>query len=225
MPILILVRHGQASFGQTNYDKLSDLGHEQAVALGASLAARGILPDAWACGTMVRQAETLAGIQRGLGVPPTKDHTVHSGLNEYDFTGLLNARFADKDAPEGIHTDRKVHFRNLRETVSDWKRDQITAPPEMWAEFCDQTSAALTDVMAHKNAKITLAVSSGGAIAQMVARVLGAPNTTQIELQLQIKNASMTTIVYSASKGVAYLNAFNETPFVTADTQHLLSYS
>ncbi len=37
-----LVRHGQASFGAKNYDKLSELGHQQARWLGEYLTARDI---------------------------------------------------------------------------------------------------------------------------------------------------------------------------------------
>jgi broad specificity phosphatase PhoE len=224
MAQLILVRHGQASFGQANYDKLSDLGHDQAVALGQTLLARGISPDVWACGTMVRQAETLRGIQRGLGFA-AQDPIVHAGLNEYDFTGLLNARFANEAPPEGIHTDRKVHFQNLRSTVAAWQDDDITDPPETWATFAQRTAQACRDLMAVKDAKTILAVSSGGAISQIVSTILETSKRQQIELQLQIKNASMTTVVFSATKGARFVSTFNETPFVTHKTEHLLSYS
>lgn len=225
MAQLILVRHGQASFGSDNYDKLSPLGHRQAEAVGRSLAQRGICPDLWACGTMVRQAETLAGIQRGLGITSPVDHTVHAGLDEYDFTALLDARFATGTAPDGIHTDRKVHFKNLRDTVALWQKDGIAHPPERWSRFVARTRQARLDLTAVNDAQTVLAVSSGGAIAQIVADVLGAPAATQTELQLQMKNAAMTTLIFSANKGVCYVHAFNETPFVTAETQDLLSYS
>ena len=62
MPKIIFVRHGQAQFGQANYDKLSDVGHEQAVALGTSLLEQGITIDHWVRGDMVRHAETLGCI-------------------------------------------------------------------------------------------------------------------------------------------------------------------
>ena len=38
MPEFFLVRHGQASFGADNYDKLSALGHRQARWLGGYFA-------------------------------------------------------------------------------------------------------------------------------------------------------------------------------------------
>ena len=38
MPVVLLVRHGQASFGADDYDNLSDLGREQSTAVGTVLA-------------------------------------------------------------------------------------------------------------------------------------------------------------------------------------------
>jgi len=58
-----------------------------------------------------------------------------------------------------------------------------------------------------------------------VSTILETSKRQQIELQLQIKNASMTTVVFSATKGARFVSTFNETPFVTHKTEHLLSYS
>ena len=41
MPVVHLVRHGQASFGSQDYDRLSDLGRAQSLVVGAALTARG----------------------------------------------------------------------------------------------------------------------------------------------------------------------------------------
>ena len=54
MSVLLLVRHGQASFGAADYDQLSSLGEEQSRLLGASLAARGVRPDLVLRGSMKR---------------------------------------------------------------------------------------------------------------------------------------------------------------------------
>ena len=41
VPVIHLVRHGQASFGTDDYDRLSDLGRMQATLAGRELARRG----------------------------------------------------------------------------------------------------------------------------------------------------------------------------------------
>ena len=223
MPKIIFVRHGQAQFGHANYDMLSDVGHEQAVALGKALFAQGITIDHWICGNMVRHDETLKGISKGIGTQ-VKDQIITPDLNEYDFTGLLDARFAGGEAPVGLHTDRKTHFRVLRETIAKWQNDEIVNPPESWAMFETRLKRAQQTILELEGGTI-LVVSSGGAISKIVADVLGIAHAKQVDLQLQIKNASMSTFIHSRRTGGFFLNAFNETPFVSAQTQHLLTYS
>ena len=223
MPKIIFVRHGQAQFGQANYDKLSDVGHEQSVALGKSLLEQGITIDHWVRGDMVRHDETLKGISQGMRTQ-VSHQIVTPDLNEYDFTGLLNARFADGQAPVGLHTDRKTHFRLLRETLALWQNDEIANPQESWAAFETRLKRAQQTIFGLEGDTI-LVVSSGGAISKIVAIALGVSHAKQVDLQLQIKNASMSTFIYSRRTGGFFLNAFNETPFVSAKTQHLLTYS
>ncbi len=223
MPKIIFVRHGQAQFGQANYDKLSEVGHEQAVALGKAIFEQGITIDHWVRGDMVRHAETLKGISQGMRTQ-VSHQIVTPDLNEYDFTGQLNARFVGSKAPVGLHTDRKTHFRALRETLALWQNDKILNPPESWAAFETRLKRAQQTIFGLEGDTI-LVVSSGGAISKIVANALGVSHAKQVDLQLQIKNASMSTFIYSRRTGGFFLNAFNETPFVSAKTQHLLTYS
>jgi broad specificity phosphatase PhoE len=223
VPKIIFVRHGQAQFGQANYDKLSEVGHEQAVALGKALFEQGITIDHWVRGDMVRHTETLKGISQGMRTQ-VSHQIVTPDLNEYDFTGQLNARFVGSKAPAGLHTDRKTHFRALRETLALWQNDKILNPPESWAVFETRLKRAQQTIFGLEGDTI-LVVSSGGAISKIVANALGVSHAKQVDLQLQIKNASMSTFIYSRRTGGFFLNAFNETPFVSAKTQHLLTYS
>ncbi|NCX19968.1 MAG: histidine phosphatase family protein [Rhodobacteraceae bacterium] len=223
VPKIIFVRHGQAQFGQANYDKLSEVGHEQAVALGKAIFEQGITIDHWVSGDMVRHAETLRGISQGMRTQVSYQ-IVTPDLNEYDFTGQLNARFVGSKAPVGLHTDRKTHFRALRETLALWQNDKILNPPESWAAFETRLKRAQQTIFGLEGDTI-LVVSSGGAISKIVANALGVSHAKQVDLQLQIKNASMSTFIYSRRTGGFFLNAFNETPFVSAKTQHLLTYS
>lgn len=64
---LWLVRHGQASFGKSDYDNLSEAGHEQAYLLGKDFARRGITPSLLVSGSMKRHRQTLAEIAAGAG--------------------------------------------------------------------------------------------------------------------------------------------------------------
>ena len=70
---LWLVRHGQASFGKSDYDNLSELGHEQAYLLGKDLARRGVTPELLVSGSMKRHRQTLAEMAAGAGWEITDD--------------------------------------------------------------------------------------------------------------------------------------------------------
>ena len=59
MAELLIVRHGQASFGADDYDKLSEVGHEQSRLAGAALREAGWQPDRLVTGTLRRQKDTL----------------------------------------------------------------------------------------------------------------------------------------------------------------------
>ncbi|MWD27913.1 histidine phosphatase family protein [Aquicoccus sp. SCR17] len=222
MAELIVVRHAQASFGAANYDKLSPLGHEQSEELGAALAVMGIRPDRVATGEQVRHRETLEGIARGMKAElgPAE---ILPGLNEFDFRALLDARFPEGGAPEGMHDDRRTHFRTLRDTVHAWQRDEIANPPERWAEFAGRVEAARQALCAGDHRQL-LAVSSGGAISQLVAATLGTPPEQQMALQLQMKNCAVTRFVFTPR--AFYLHSFNETPHIVAhNAERLLTYS
>ena len=222
MPELYLIRHAQASFGAANYDLLSDLGHEQSVALGKALALQGVEPDALFIGAQRRHRETLEGILKGMGRDPQQAE-MHAGLNEFDFKNLLDAHYRDRPAPEHMHNERKTHFRTLRDTVLAWQRDEITNPPESWAEFTARVEAARRAIIA-SGARTILAVSSGGAIGQMIAATLNTPSDQQIRLQLQMKNCAVNRFVFSERS--FYLHGFNETPHITAaNADPLLTYS
>lgn len=217
---LILIRHAQASFGADDYDVLSDLGHAQSRALGQALAAQGVKPGALWIGEQRRHRETLEGVAEGLGLDAATAQ-VHPGLNEFDFHGLLEARYRGKDRPANLHTDRGTHFRILRDTVLDWQQGKITDPPEPWAAFTDRIRAARAAML--EGSGQVLAVSSGGAIGRMVAETVEAPEEQMIHLQLQIKNCAVSRFIAGRSR--LYLTGFNETPHVGAATAHLLTYS
>lgn len=221
MAELLLIRHAQASFGAADYDKLSDLGHVQSEALGQALKAWGVVPDAVFIGAQRRHRETWDGINKSLGYQA--DAEVLPGFNEFDFGGLLNARYAGKERPATLHTDRKLHFAMLRDTVLEWQRDEIINPPERFADFAGRVREARRLAMAG-DAKTVVVVSSGGAIGQTVAQIMQAPADAMIRLQLQIKNCSVTRFIMS--RGNEHLSTFNETPHIHGgNIDTLLTYS
>ncbi len=214
MAELVVIRHGQASFGADNYDELSDLGRRQSAAVGAHLRDIGWVPDRLISGTLKRQIDTARAM--GFDDPPE----THAGFNEYDFHNLLHARFRG-DVPDVVLGDRKTHFRTLRDTVFDWQADRIENPSETWGQFTARVQDA-TQFATQDGPKRVLVVSSGGVIGQLTAATLGAPAAMMMELNLQVKNSSMHRFVFS--RGRMMLTEFNATPHFDA-APDLLSYS
>ena len=89
MGAIHLVRHGQASFGTGDYDRLSELGHEQARLAGQDMAARGLRPDVVIHGGMRRQRETAEGLLAGAGWDCPVE--VDPRWAEYDADAVLDA--------------------------------------------------------------------------------------------------------------------------------------
>ena len=104
MGLLLLVRHGQASFGADDYDVLSPTGWEQGRALGADLAARGIAPSALLRGDMRRHRETFEAMLQGAAGAPGWDADrveVDPGWDEFDHRAVVAA---DPGVPHGSWT-------------------------------------------------------------------------------------------------------------------------
>ncbi|MEP6068032.1 MAG: histidine phosphatase family protein [Paracoccaceae bacterium] len=213
MAELILIRHGQAAFGSDNYDQLTDLGRHQSAALKQHLDRTGWHPDCILSGTMVRHSQTLKAMQM-------EPDDTHAGFNEYDFHNLLSVRF-DGQTPSDVLQDRKTHFRILRDTILGWQGGGLEAADESWISFKLRTSDAMSAAMTTQ-ARRVLVVTSGGVIGQLVAATLNAPSATMVDLNLQVKNTSVSTFVFS--KGRVSLNGFNATPHFDLQPE-LLSYS
>ena len=210
MGTLYLVRHGQASFGADDYDRLSELGHRQCEALGRTMAQRGLCPSAVPVGTLRRHQESWTALAKGLG-GPTPDTQAWPGLNEYDSQALLEAiggeALPPRDTPEGF----KAHFRRLRHALVAWMEGAI-APRGMpsYRGFREGVVQALAHVQAHHVDHPVLMISSGGPISTAVAHVLAAPASTSIDLNMRLRNSSLTEMVVTPKR--LELLAFNTLP-------------
>ena len=149
MGTLYLVRHGQASFGEDDYDRLSPLGHRQAQQLGRYLGERfareGVQIETVLMGSLRRHRETWEGLASGASWSHQPE--VWPELNEYDSEALIAAihpePLAKPDTPELY----RQHFRLLRDALKAWM-DGRTQPQGMpsYAQFVDGIEQALAHV-------------------------------------------------------------------------------
>jgi broad specificity phosphatase PhoE len=208
MGTLYLVRHGQASFGAADYDQLSTLGAQQCAALGEWLQSRGKRFDGVIRGTLKRHAQSLDAIASTLpGLPPA---TLWPGLNEYDSEALVRCVFSGQLAPATDAESYRQHFRLLREGLAAWMEGRVQ-PQGMpsWQGWIEGVAGAL-DLVRERYEGDVLLVSSGGPIATAVAHVLQAPSPSVIELNLRIRNSSLTEFAFTPKRHM--LSAFNQIP-------------
>jgi broad specificity phosphatase PhoE len=206
MAELVLVRHGQASFGSDDYDRLSELGWRQSRWLGEYVAERGAAFDQVVRGSLRRHAETLKGIEEGMGRSLGGDEDPR--LNEYDSHALLRAHLDGRPLPEG--EDRREHFRVLREAMYAWTDGSLPLAPGLdFASFQSRVLGALGELR-QSRARRVLVVSSGGPISTMLASVLGMPTRGVVDLNLQTRNTGLTQLQAGASR--IHFLSFNNVP-------------
>ena len=198
MSNLYLVRHGQASFGAEDYDNLSELGHKQAVRLGEYFKQKGLQFDAVLTGTLRRHVQTWAGIAQGAGLAHTP--LQWPGLNEYDSHAVIEAIHPYKlDKPDTPEMYRH-HFRLLKDGLTQWMNG-VVSPKGMptYDEFQHGVVSALEHVRKNHTGNV-LIVSSGGPISTAVGHILGTTPEKTIELNLRIRNCSITEFAYTPKR-------------------------
>lgn len=202
MGAILLVRHGQASFGSADYDVLSPLGERQARCLGAALAARGVRPGAVVSGSMRRQLSSAAALaeEAGWDLEPSVD----PGWDEFELTGLVPPTSAGQQP-----RDREAFQDALEVGMHRWA-GAVGAPPTgmSFADFTGRTEAALRAVVAQQRGAPTVVATSAGVIGWLAAVLLGAGAEQWIRLNRVCVNTGVTTLI-SGRRGIS-LVAFND---------------
>lgn len=205
MGAIHLVRHGQASFGAADYDRLSELGREQARLVGAELARRQVRVDhAWS-GSLARQRATaeLALAECAPGVAATEDPR----WNEYADADVVGAHGDGRPQDAG---DPRGFQRVLESALAAWAAaGESSEAAEPWPEFRDRVEAAAAEVAgALGKGEQAVVFTSGGVIATLCGLLLGAPETHLVTLSRVAVNAGISKLATGRS-GLT-LVSFNE---------------
>ena len=216
MASIYLIRHGQASFGSANYDKLSELGCRQAKALGTYFNEAGIRIDASYSGGLERQQKTaaLAMAAQPGDVQHTIDHRFDEIRNDEQIEALLPALAADdpelKALAEKTKKSSKDYQKILAAVFNHWVSEDCHADHiQSWADYSGNVTAAISNIMRVQGAGRTLAVfTSGGTIATIVAAVLGIGHAGTYQFYEPVINCSITQLLYSGKR--ISLSRFND---------------
>ena len=235
MSEIFLFRHGQASFGADEYDRLSPIGVRQANILARYLAQTGKVFDAVYYGEMERHQKTAQEFiayyrENQLAVPRPQ---IVDAFNEYDSFAVWDALIPEMTAEqpplaeelEKLPGDPKVFQRVFSRVMDRWIKGEYKASDiPSWDDFTRRVVLGIEKIAARSGAKKRLAVfTSGGPISVAVKSALGLSDRMTLEISWQLMNASITRLKYN-SKGIM-LAGFNEVSHLELERDaRLLTY-
>ncbi len=221
MPTVLLVRHGRASFGEADYDVLSDVGRRQAALAAAAVEGLGYRVDRLVCGSLRRQRDTAEAF-RGpeLGVDPRWDeYDSDDVLAHHSGAGMRLTREAG-DEP----LDNRRFQVILEAALIDWIEAGEDSPTaQSWEAFRDAGVAALADLSAGLGSGETaVVVTSGGTISALVGGLLGGEPATFNRLNRVMVNGGITKLAIG-STGVNVISV-NDHSHLEAVDRSLVTY-
>ncbi|APZ51564.1 histidine phosphatase family protein [Salipiger abyssi] len=203
MSHVTLVRHGQANTGardEISYDRLSDLGRQQARWLGAHLRGSGERFARAYCGTLTRHRQTAEEMDLGLELVPD------ARLNELEYFTMAQL-FAEQHGV-AIPTDREGFVLHLPRLFTIWREGGLEGAPERFADFEARVSDALHEIAAGEGRAVV--VTSGGVIGFAMRATMGLGMGALAHACLAIENSSLHRFQPLAT-GLA-LTLFNAVP-------------
>jgi broad specificity phosphatase PhoE len=219
MSILLLVRHGQASWASEDYDRLSPLGEQQSRVLGRSLSARGVLPDLLVRGSMLRHRQTAAATVAAAGWDG--DMVEDAGWDEFDHVSTVTGSVDFPEIPGESYDDRVRRFEG---TIDRWASGTHDADyHESFPVFRDRVEQAFRRTLERLEPKQTAVVfTSGGPVAWVAATLADGGVPAWSRLSKVVVNSSVTKVL-DGRRGTSLIS-FNDHSHLEAAGPELLSY-
>ncbi|MGA1354838.1 MAG: histidine phosphatase family protein [Candidatus Limnocylindrus sp.] len=211
MSVIHLVRHGQASFGSHDYDRLSPLGQQQVQRLASHWQSLGDQPSALYCGPLRRQRQTAELLADGTALAITE----HPDFKEFEASQVLNAYalaagLLDSDTPplslerhqaatEGTPDpkDLRRFQQGLEAATLAWVRGELQGDFESWSHFNTRVIGALESVInATGRGQQVVVCTSAGVIGAVVGHVMGLQAEAAVRLSWVLLNASVSSILF-----------------------------
>ncbi len=217
---ILLVRHAQASCGSTDYDRLSELGVEQARLLGEWITNRGRRIDLAVSGSLKRHRETAQACVAVLpaALKPAGACRPEPGFDEYDADQILARHRPELADPETLQrylvedgASRRTFHRLFSAAMERWMGgDHDAEYRESWTSFCGRCVAALGRLIAEAGpSRTSIVFTSGGPIAAICQYLLELPDHRAFDLNVSLVNGGVTALLYQPGRiGVSYVNNF-----------------
>lgn len=227
MQEIYLIRHGQAGL-RDDYDRLSELGVQQATLLADWYRGHSIEFDLVISGALRRQKETAAFLSPAV--------EVDSHWNEFDLDAVyatvgpqlaaVDEEFRNahadiveesKDPTHPVHRQWKPCDIKL---IEAWIGSRFESACESWPQFLGRIRNAVRTLDNFPKAQRIALVTSATPIGITTASLFDAPERKCFELAGALHNTSFTILRRRAS-GLS-LGAFNHTPHLPQEKQRTL---
>ena len=196
---IILVRHGQANSAATteeDYDRLSELGQQQAKWLGEWMRDHGYAFDHVVSGTLTRHRQTVGA----MGWDADED----ARLNEIDYYTLSQAMYDVKGEPLPTGDTFADHMPKV---FAAWSKAEIEGQ-ETYQAFEDRVADLLVE--AAVPGRRLLCVTSGGVIGMVLRHILDLDMMKMSRVMLPIWNTSIHRL--HVRRGETILAGYNAIP-------------
>jgi broad specificity phosphatase PhoE len=210
MSEIFFIRHGQASFGKDNYDRLSPLGIRQAGIVARYLADLGYTFDAIYHGTLERQKKTAGefiNYYRQSALPVVKP-VLCEDFDEFDsyrvwefyISDMLEDGTVRAEDLEQVTKSNKIFQGIFEKILFRWISTEYDSPEEVrWDQFSSRVKRGIDDLMQANGSGKKLAVfTSGGPISVAIQKALELSDQQTVRLSYQVLNASITRFKYNA---------------------------
>ena len=251
MTTILLARHGQASFGQENYDQLSELGSIQAQMLGQHYATTQRRIDAIFSGSLVRQQDSArhfwesyqSSMDNGNEAPilaaldiNEPDSYIIPQFDEFNHKDVLvksNPAFASKAAIAIELAKADVPATRLAElfdrAMQRWHAgDDDHDYLESWSQFSSRAQQAVEQIrmqvasLSLDHHSTVLVFTSGGVIAAITAQLLQQGSQTAYQLNKSLVNTGVTSITLKDQS--TRLMSLNEYSHLFADGKRFVTW-
>lgn len=185
MPHITLVRHGQANSSakdEASYDRLSDLGFQQAGWLGDHMRDTDDKFQRVYSGTLRRQVETARAMM-GEETELVQD----ARLNEFSYFTMAQLLNAQQNVP--MPDGREDFVVHLPLVFSEWMQGRIKDVPETYEAFEARVRDVIDEISAGQGRAVV--ITSGGVISLVMRQVLGLDAKSWSRVALAVQNTSV----------------------------------
>jgi broad specificity phosphatase PhoE len=240
MATMLLVRHGQASWFEENYDRLSTVGEAQSRLLGQLWAARDVEITRVFTGPRVRQirsaelcGEAYAAAGRHWPVPVVLDDLDEMRIEPlfreqmpelFERHAHLRALGDSLLAADGNEARARIFDRLFQGVVGMWMQGQVAADGvETWDQFRARVQRGLRAAQEFRSegnlarspsGRVVAVFTSAGVIITAAQQALAISDERTLGLAARLRNSSISEFLFSGDRWS--LVSFNSVPHIAA---------